>query len=483
MAEAINIHMAKNVSVLKWDALSATEQIRWVKELMQCELDNLTELKTGAVYCQIIHSLYPNAVRMDQVKLMTRFEPDFEHNFAILENAFRELNVRQTIGFRQLIKGRSHLEFLNWLRKFYKVNNRDRYYDPVKERGGKPIGLRKQSTQPSADYKQYFQRSATLDSIPSSFHIRGTITRSRSSNNFESDGESWAIKLTACEPVYDDVPSSDTAQKPKQQHSQSTQAEFDWDAAVKEQQKLKNIKKKTQNMQHINPEMKHKSTGTIPKIIKHQDQFKTNKSTQAEFDAKKPTIPDVNMKTEHKPINNIFSNTETSSAQGDIKWDTYFKDWKNWQKTHDTNNSQKEATTEATEVPDVDDDSDQEVQSRIEWSSHFKDWKMQTEASKQDKQDEHNLNQNVQADPPEVPDTNPNAVPVQPDSESVANRKQRAKKYNDRVKEHAALRKQNAEILTTLSEIYEIAFNEGDDPNTARRKLMDFFKSKDMDQL
>ncbi|KAL7742774.1 hypothetical protein ACLKA6_019589 [Drosophila palustris] len=474
MAEAINIHMAKNVSVLKWDALSATEQIRWVKELMQCELDNLTELKTGAVYCQIIHSLYPNAVRMDQVKLMTRFEPDFEHNFAILENAFRELNVRQTIGFRQLIKGRSHLEFLNWLRKFYKVNNRDRYYDPVKERGGKSIGLRKHSTQqPSAEYKQYFQRSATLDSIPSSFHIRGTITRSRSSNNFESDGESWAIKLTACEPVYDDVPSSDTSQKPKdtapkpkQQHSQSTQAEFDWDAAVKEQQKLKNIKKKTQNIQHINPEMKHKSTGTIPKIIKHQDQLKTNKSTQAEFDAKKPT------------------KSEPSSTQGAIKWDTYFKDWKNWQKTHDTNNSQKEVTTEATEVPDVDDDSDQEVQSRIEWTSYFKDWKMQTEASKQEKQDENNLNPNVQADQPEIPsDTNQNAVPVQPDSESVANRKQRAKKYNDRVREHAALRKQNAEILTTLSEIFEIAFNEGDDPNTARRKLMDFFKSKDMDQL
>ncbi|KAL7724479.1 hypothetical protein ACLKA6_013881 [Drosophila palustris] len=113
----------------------------------------------------------------------------------------------------------------------------------------------------------------------------------------------------------------------------------------------------------------------------------------------------------------------------------------------------------------------------------------QKQASRK-KQDETNYNQNEQPDI-KVPDTNqkvaqvtePVSVPVQPDSESVANRKKRAKNYNDRVKEHAALRKQNAEIFKTLSEIYEIAFHEGDDPNTARRNLMDFFKSKDMEQL
>ncbi|XP_064539711.1 proteoglycan 4-like [Drosophila montana] len=153
----------KNVMVMKKDTCSVRELLNWVNAEMQCDVKELSELKTGGVYCQFVHKLFPAELSLTKVYMYTNASYEIEANFKLLRNTFAKLNIRKDVPYRELAKGRGHYEFLNWLHKFHKMNHNGRPYDAFKERRGKPIGLKRiVEAERRFDYAAYLRRSSTI---------------------------------------------------------------------------------------------------------------------------------------------------------------------------------------------------------------------------------------------------------------------------------------------------------------------------------
>ncbi|KAH8270694.1 hypothetical protein KR044_006652 [Drosophila immigrans] len=134
---------AKNVIVLRRDVWSVRDLLVWLNGEMKCKVVNISDLRTGAVYCQMMHRLYPDVMPLMSVKLYTRKENDFEHNFALLTEAFKTLNITIDLPSMRLINGFGHADFLNWYHKFYEANVTGvAPYRPRLERHNSKIGLK-----------------------------------------------------------------------------------------------------------------------------------------------------------------------------------------------------------------------------------------------------------------------------------------------------------------------------------------------------
>lgn len=64
------------------------EIVAWIQGKYQPNLQRVEDLCTGAVYCQIIDSIYPNSVQLSKVKFQAKTETEFIHNFKVLQAAF-----------------------------------------------------------------------------------------------------------------------------------------------------------------------------------------------------------------------------------------------------------------------------------------------------------------------------------------------------------------------------------------------------------
>ncbi|XP_037708711.1 uncharacterized protein LOC119546487 [Drosophila subpulchrella] len=137
------IPMVKNVIVNKNDMVSIRNLLVFLNNTLDCELRGMDDLKTGAVYCQIMHRLFPTTIPINKVKFYTHKRSDFEVNYRLLHNCFAKLNVSRFMPVEELIVGHNHVDFCNWIHKFFKINDDGREYDAKKVRKGSAIGLSK----------------------------------------------------------------------------------------------------------------------------------------------------------------------------------------------------------------------------------------------------------------------------------------------------------------------------------------------------
>jgi RP/EB family microtubule-associated protein len=112
--------------------------LTWVNNILKLNLTTLDQVSTGALYCQIIDAVHPNKVKMSKVNWKAKLEHEILHNYKILQQAFTDCNINKNIDVEKLAKGRAqeNLEFLQWLKKYYDVNNPGGEYDAEKRRNG-----------------------------------------------------------------------------------------------------------------------------------------------------------------------------------------------------------------------------------------------------------------------------------------------------------------------------------------------------------
>ncbi|XP_017014635.2 microtubule-associated protein RP/EB family member 1 isoform X1 [Drosophila takahashii] len=134
---------AKNVLVQKCETVSIRALLVFLNDTLDCDLRSMDELKTGAVYCQIMHRLFPTTIQIQKVKFYTNYKSDFEINFRLLHNCMTKLNIKRYMPVEELIVGHNHVDFCNWLYKFYRFNDDGKEYDARKVRKDMPIGLSK----------------------------------------------------------------------------------------------------------------------------------------------------------------------------------------------------------------------------------------------------------------------------------------------------------------------------------------------------
>ncbi|KQS70672.1 uncharacterized protein Dere_GG26429 [Drosophila erecta] len=137
------IDLPKNVVVHKNEVVSIRSLLIFLNNTLDCELRGMDDLKTGAVYCQLMHRLYPETIPIQKVRFYTSSTSDFKANFRLLQNSIEKLRVTRYMSEDELIAGHNHVDFCNWMHKFFKTNDNKKEYDAKKVRKGSPIGLNK----------------------------------------------------------------------------------------------------------------------------------------------------------------------------------------------------------------------------------------------------------------------------------------------------------------------------------------------------
>jgi len=101
--------------------VSRTELLQWVNQWLRLSVEKIEQCANGAIYCQIVDSVYPGKVHMKKVNWMARVDHEFIFNYKQLQQAFDRLGIERSIDVDKLILGRplDNLEFLQWLKCFF----------------------------------------------------------------------------------------------------------------------------------------------------------------------------------------------------------------------------------------------------------------------------------------------------------------------------------------------------------------------------
>ncbi len=76
-------------------------------------MQKVEQCATGAVYCQIIDSIYPGTVQMTKLKWNAKFDYEYVENYKVLQKAFAKNDIKRHIEVDKLIKAKyqDNLEF------------------------------------------------------------------------------------------------------------------------------------------------------------------------------------------------------------------------------------------------------------------------------------------------------------------------------------------------------------------------------------
>lgn len=99
---------------------------------------------TGAVYCQIFDSIYPEKIQLNKINWKAKLEYEFLSNFKILQKAFSDCKIIKPIEIVKLTKAKyqHNLEFIQWMKRHYDLkHDKEMIYDPVERRGNVEIDL------------------------------------------------------------------------------------------------------------------------------------------------------------------------------------------------------------------------------------------------------------------------------------------------------------------------------------------------------
>lgn len=77
--------------------VSRTDIIRWVNHILQLDITHIEQLGTGAIYCQLLDSLYPGRVLTSKINWRAKHEYEFIQNFKLLQGALDRLGIDRKI--------------------------------------------------------------------------------------------------------------------------------------------------------------------------------------------------------------------------------------------------------------------------------------------------------------------------------------------------------------------------------------------------
>lgn len=118
-------------------AVSRTDLLAWLNELLQLNYTKVEQCGTGGAYCQILDSIYGD-IPMSRVKMNAKHEYEFVANFKVMQTAFKVKKIDKPIPIEKLVKCKmqDNLEFLQWMKRFWDSNFGGQGYDAVARRRG-----------------------------------------------------------------------------------------------------------------------------------------------------------------------------------------------------------------------------------------------------------------------------------------------------------------------------------------------------------
>ncbi|KAJ3190699.1 hypothetical protein HK101_008459 [Irineochytrium annulatum] len=119
---------------------SRTELIAWLNDLLQLSYSKVEQCGSGAVYCQIMDSIYRD-VPISKVKFNAKHEYEYIQNYKVLQNIFDKHKIENAIPVERLAKCKmqDNLEFLQWTKKYWDQYYPGGVYDAVSRRKGEGV--------------------------------------------------------------------------------------------------------------------------------------------------------------------------------------------------------------------------------------------------------------------------------------------------------------------------------------------------------
>ncbi|MES1919733.1 microtubule integrity protein mal3 [Bonamia ostreae] len=106
--------------------VSRLKLINWINDLLELEIKNIEDCATGAIYCQVVDSVFcnQNIVSMKKLDFSAKYSHEFVKNYKMLQEAFKKVGLSKTVPVERLIrcKYQDNLEFLQWLYQWYQRN-------------------------------------------------------------------------------------------------------------------------------------------------------------------------------------------------------------------------------------------------------------------------------------------------------------------------------------------------------------------------
>lgn len=125
MKKAAYTRFDKTILLTKLENKSVRFLIMWINKEMEIKLKSLDELRTGAVYCQLLHKMFPHAIQLSKIYFDSEVVRECEANFKLMEKSLeklldsKEISGCINISTSELLLGRGHLEFVRWFYTFY----------------------------------------------------------------------------------------------------------------------------------------------------------------------------------------------------------------------------------------------------------------------------------------------------------------------------------------------------------------------------
>jgi RP/EB family microtubule-associated protein len=154
--------------------IGRSELITWLNDTLQLNVTKVEQCCTGTIYAQIIDAAHPGKVAMSKLKWGARTEPEYIHNFKVLQQAFNSLAVNRAVDVQKLVRGKyqDNLEMLQWIRAYFDRVGCSPDYDPVGRRGklgpGMPEWVRSAGLKENVQPRVAAPRSNSARDLPNS---------------------------------------------------------------------------------------------------------------------------------------------------------------------------------------------------------------------------------------------------------------------------------------------------------------------------
>mmetsp|Transcript_73894 Transcript_73894/g.196894 ORF Transcript_73894/g.196894 Transcript_73894/m.196894 type:complete len:323 (-) Transcript_73894:87-1055(-) len=121
---------------------SKRELVQWLNSTFKLQVQNMQQIFNGAVYCQVVDSLFPRKVQMSRVDWGASTEMECLKNYKLLQASLTACGVSKLVPTKDLIgkKLQANLEFLQWAKCFWEQGEKGPY-DPLARRActSKPL--------------------------------------------------------------------------------------------------------------------------------------------------------------------------------------------------------------------------------------------------------------------------------------------------------------------------------------------------------
>lgn len=113
------------------------EIVEWVNSTLDLNISKVEDAASGAIACQLLDIMYPGSVPMSKVNWAANKDFEYVANYKLLQTGFVKNSIDKYIDVDRLIMGKymDNLEFLQWFKRFFELNNATRDdYDTIGQR-------------------------------------------------------------------------------------------------------------------------------------------------------------------------------------------------------------------------------------------------------------------------------------------------------------------------------------------------------------